>query len=90
MKHAMQKSGRLNQKNHHPMSHTVVATNHFRLLHLQNMQLGDLRRCTMHIVGTTPQNQCAMARYLVVGVARWESRLRRNICILVFAVQGGC
>lgn len=41
-----------------------------------------------HCGHEVPKSICH-GRYLLVGVARWESRHRRNVCVLVLNVQEG-
>jgi len=79
---APSKNPAADQKNHHPTGHSFVATNHLKLLHPQTLRSKSPKRRTMHILGMNlPENQHAMARCLLVGLERWERRLRRNVCI---------
>lgn len=52
-------------------------------LHPQNLRFKDPKWRTMRIVGTNLlQYQHAMAGCTLVGLARWERRLRHNVCVL--------
>jgi hypothetical protein len=60
-----------------------VATKHSKALHPQSLRFKSAKGCTMHTVGSSlPKFRMQWpARWLIVGVARWEGRFRGNVAI---------
>ena len=69
------------QKYHHPTGPNCVATNHLKFLHMQN--LTHHARCGHEFAGQfCPKINMPWHGCLLVGVARWEGRLRGHVAML--------
>lgn len=75
---AMQKIWPPVQKNHHPTGHQIISKPCIWTLRFKGPKGNHV-----HMVGTSPpESQHAMARLLLVGLARWERRLRSCVRVL--------